>query len=30
MKKSLVEFNLLKILRRNRKNEKRFIVWANF
>lgn len=30
MKKSFIEFNLLKILRKNRKNEKKFVVWANF
>lgn len=30
LKKSLMEFNLIKILRRNRKNEKKFIVWTTF
>lgn len=30
MKKSLMEFNLIKVLRRQRKNEKKYIIWSNF
>ncbi len=27
MKKSLMEYNLIKVLRRNRKNQKKYIIW---
>ena len=30
MKKSLLEFNLIKVLRRNRKNQKKYIRWNQF
>ena len=30
MKQSMLEFNLIKVLRRNRKNEKKYIVWSNY
>lgn len=26
----MMEFNLIKVMRRNRKNEKKFIVWSNY
>ncbi len=29
MKKSLMEFNLIKVLRRNRKNEKKYVIWSD-
>ena len=30
MAKSMLEFNLIKMLRQNRKPEKSFIIWKNF
>lgn len=29
MKKSLMEYNLLKVLRRNKKNQKKYVIWSD-